>query len=76
MSKYKPENEIEKWIDQVINGSGGMKSFERHETGGLERPNRETVAEWIIRCLGNPDCKGSKDVLKLINEKRKQNPTK
>lgn len=76
MSKSKPKEPkqeitiIDKWIDQAINGGGGFLSYEEHEFVIFHVPREQAVAEWVIRCLANPDCEGSKEVLDSILEQR------
>ena len=61
---------IEKWINQVINGTGGFKSLEEHELP-IYKPDKECgIAEFVIRALANTKCKGSADVLNAILKHR------
>ena len=61
---------IEQWIQKVINGTGGFKSFERYELPVFD-PDRESgIAEFVIKALGNPDCEGSTEVLTAILKNR------
>ena len=61
---------IKEWIDRVINGPSGMNSFEQHELVVWHCGEREAAANWIIRCLANPQCEGTEDVLHAIMEQR------
>ena len=63
---------IKEWIDQVINGPSGMTSFEEHELAVWHCSEREAAANLIIRCLANPLCKGSDDVLRAIQAQREK----
>lgn len=63
---------IADWIDQVINGPSGMTSFERHEMVVWHCSEREAAANWVIRCLANPECEGSADVLAAIAAQREK----
>ena len=58
------------WIDRVINGVGGFKCWEDHEYVIFHTSREEGVAAFVIRCLANPKCEGSEDVLKAIQERR------
>lgn len=62
---------IQQWIEDAINGVGGWKSFETYEVVASE--DRDVaIAEWIIRCLANPQLEGSAEVLAAIIERREQ----
>lgn len=61
---------IVEWVHTVIDGSGGLHNMEDTELA-IEMIDRdEVVAHWIIRCLANPDCPGSGDVLRAISDRR------
>lgn len=61
---------IEDWIENVINGATGFKTFETREFVVFD--DREIgVAEFVIRSLANPFCDGSDKVLGQILEQRK-----
>lgn len=62
--------DIYAWIHDVIDGAGGMNSFEDREMVIWNAPDREAAAAWIIRCLANPDCEGSRAVLDSIERRR------
>jgi hypothetical protein len=62
--------EINTWIKQVISGPGGMNNYEETEVVVWHKPEREAVAAWVIRCLANPECEGSEDVLNAITLQR------
>ena len=51
---------------QIIEGSGGMDDFERHEMVAWNRPERVEAAIWTMKCLINPNCKGSEEALDAI----------
>lgn len=59
--------DIRAWIERILGQGGGFASFVRHEGGGTGRAD---VAAWVIRCLANPDCEGSQEVLDAIVERR------
>lgn len=47
----KPTNIIE-FIQDIINGTGGWKSYEEHEV--IYCQDRDVaIASWVIRCLAN-----------------------
>lgn len=58
------------WIHEMIEGSGGMNDFEAHELVIWHEDERVAAARWIIRCLGNPRCAGSDEVLQAIMQRR------
>jgi hypothetical protein len=63
---------VEDWIKQVLFGPGGMQAYEEHEIVVWNVPDREATAAWIIRCLANPRCEGSAEVLKAIAARREE----
>jgi hypothetical protein len=63
-------NSIEQWIKDVINGVGGFKDYENYEFVAFADRD-EGIAGFVIRCLANPTCEGSEEVLNAIIEKRK-----
>lgn len=61
--------DINDWIEQVINGTGGFKSWEQHEC--IAHSDRDkAIASFVLRSLGNIDCKGSESVLTRIYARR------
>lgn len=63
---------IESWINRIINGHAGFLAWEE-EAGVIFNYSREEgIAEFVIRCLANPLCEGSREVLEAIIEHRKQ----
>ena len=55
--------DIKLWVKRILGQGGGFASFVRHEGGGIGRAD---VAAWVIRCLANPTCEGSQEVLDAI----------
>jgi len=48
------------WCRTVILGAGGFRDFEAHEGGVISSDPRDVeLALFVLRCLVNPDCKGS-----------------
>lgn len=70
MTQVKCTGFIEDWIDSVINGAGGFISWEEHELVAHLKSREESIASFIIRCLANPHCEGSKEVIEAIIERR------
>jgi len=66
----KPEK-IEDWIDNVIEGPAGFKSWEEHEFVVHHKSREYSIAAWVIRCLANPECEGSQMVIDSIIERTK-----
>lgn len=62
--------EIDNWINQIIKGSGGFESWESHEFVIHHSSREESIAAFVIRCLANPGCRGSGDVLRAIINQR------
>ena len=44
---------------QIIEGTGGMNSFEEHELPAWFESDRVEAAKWTLKCLANPACEGS-----------------
>ena len=61
---------IEEWVNKIIFGSGVLHAFEYHEFASCNIDRDEAVARWVIRCLANPKCEGSEEVLTAIVERR------
>lgn len=62
--------DIRAWIHEIIDGIGGFHDYERYEMPIETMPHDEAVAVWVIKCLGNPKCFGSDDVLQIITDHR------
>ena len=74
IKKKQPENFIEAWLDKIINGSGGFEDMEEHEFCVFA--DREVaIAEFVIRCLANPNCEGSEEILSSIIKQRSKPTT-
>ena len=59
------------WVKDIIEGPQGMNSFQRHEMVIWNEPERIAAANWVLRCLANPSCEGSGQMLHAILERRK-----
>lgn len=66
----KDNNFIVLWIDSCINGPSGLLAYEDREVVARTEIDEIVAATWILRCLANPLCKGSGEVLKAINDHR------
>lgn len=54
---------------RIIDGPTGFKAMLKRQQGTYA--NRDlAVAEFVIRCLANPRCEGSQDVLDAIAKQR------
>ena len=63
---------IEEFAKSIIEGTGGMNCYEDHELVVWHRPDRVEAAIWAIRCLANPDCRGSQEAIDAILERRQR----
>ncbi len=67
-----PEQEafdIKKWVDEIVLGPAGFRSFEEHEVVVFD--NRDCgLADFVLRCLANPRCEGADKVLAEIARRR------
>ena len=59
------------WVHDIIEGPQGMNSFQRHEMVIWNEPERIAAANWVLRCLANPRCEGSDQMIHAILERRK-----
>ena len=65
------DNLIQDYCESIITGVGGLHDFEKYELA-VPKVNRDVAtAMWVIKCLANPDSKGSAEVLKAIQERRR-----
>ena len=62
--------DITDWIHRVIKGSGGFEAWEDREGIIFHNSREEGIAAFVVRCLANPLCDGSKEVLDAIQEQR------
>lgn len=63
--------DIDEFIEQIINGPTGLAVMEDREFMVHHKPDRIVTAAFVIRCLANPLCNGSAEVLQAIMNKRK-----
>lgn len=61
---------IDNWVNRVIKGPGGFISWEDHEFVIHHSSREEAIAAFAIRCLANPGCEGSGEVLRAIINQR------
>lgn len=72
METEKKPDFIYEWIKKCIEGTGGLLNYEKYEWAIRNDTDEMTAACWIIRCLANPESKGSEEVLQAIIERRKE----
>lgn len=65
--------DINDWIYRVIKGPTGFETWEDRECVIFHNSREEDIAAFVIRCLANPLCDGSKEVLDAILEQRNAN---
>jgi len=61
--------DLKAWCVRIVEGPGGLEDWHKYECFGTE-PTTVEVVEWVIRCLGNPKCEGSSQVLEAIADRR------
>lgn len=61
---------ISAWLHAIIDGPGGLHDFEARECASPVAGRDEAVAAWVVRCLANPHCEGSRAVLDAIIQRR------
>lgn len=54
----------------LIEGPGGFDSWVEHEYPAFEDTEKIEVVLWTLRCLANPECRGSKEAVAAILERR------
>ena len=54
----------------IIEGTGGLNSFEDREVATWDHSDRVQSAVWTLRCLSNPACEGSQEAIDAILERR------
>ena len=64
--------DINQFLEKVINGNTGFKSFEKHEIVIHPKGREFALAEFIIRCLAHKQCNGSQEVLDAIIKQRNE----
>lgn len=63
--------QIEDFIKEIISGPTGFKTWEDREF--IVHTNRdEAIAAFVIRCLANPRCENSNNVLEKIEARRNE----
>jgi hypothetical protein len=60
------------WIESVVTGGGGFQSFEQHEMPLFTHERDVELASFVVRCLANPRCEGSAEVLAAIQRRRSE----
>lgn len=61
--------ELNKWCENIIGGSGGLHDFESREPVDFGRGKKRRdleVAKWVLRCLGNPQSEEAKRVVRRL----------
>lgn len=61
--------DISAWIKSRIDN---LHDFERCEAALPTIPRDEAVGAWIIRCLANPECDGSAELIEAIVRRREK----
>jgi len=59
---------IREWCKRIIEGAGGLRAYYAKEARST--PKQQDCVEWAVKCLANPSCEGSGEVIKLILEQR------
>lgn len=64
------------WVKRIIKGASGFLVFEDREFVVFRDGREVGVAEFVINCLANPQCEGSKEVLDAILQHRNASDTR
>jgi hypothetical protein len=67
-----PKSDIQTWVEQRVTGPGGFQGFEAHEMPLFVHERDVELAAFVIRCLANPGCEGSGEVLEAIIHRRRE----
>jgi hypothetical protein len=62
--------EINNWINKIIKGPTGFETWEDREGVIFHNSREEGIADFVIKCLSNPSCNGSSEVLEFILNQR------
>lgn len=57
---------------KIIEGPAGLDEFERKEVASFAGSDRVWASLWTLRCLANPECKGSAEALRAIMRRRRE----
>ena len=63
-------NPLTEFAHEIINGVGGLRDFERYELAVPNIDRDEATVIWTLKCLANPACELSREVLDAISERR------
>lgn len=64
--------DISSWVNKIIKSSAGFEQWEDREGVIFHHSREEGIAEFVIRCLANPSCEGSDQVLEAIIKQREK----
>lgn len=62
--------DIEKYCNEIINGTGGLHDFEYYEMATSNVDRDVAVAIWAVKCLGNDPSPEARAVVDAIVERR------
>ena len=60
---------MEKWTEMIIAGRGGFRCYEDREFV-VFRDRDVSIADFVIGCLCNPNCEGTDELIKFIQNER------
>jgi hypothetical protein len=69
-TELRQDIDIAEWCRDIIDGPGGMIDQEAHKLVIYHVPDRVAAVMFAVRCLANPRCAGSAEVLAAIGERR------
>jgi hypothetical protein len=72
MTRPQPSVAVQAWVEQRVTGPGGFQAFEAHEMPLFTHERDVELATFVIRCLANPACEGSAEVLDAIATRRRE----
>ncbi len=64
--------DINNWVKRIIKGPAGFDVWEDRECVIFHHSREEGIAEFVLRCLANPNCEGSDKVLDAIMQERER----
>lgn len=63
---------ISDFTKKIITGTGGFQTWENRECVVHHQDRDISIADWVIRCLANPNNKEAEEVLQSIIQQRQK----
>jgi len=66
------ELNIDDFAQRIIEGPTGLNAYEAHELAIWPTSDRVAAAVWTLKCLANPECPDSDEVIAAILARRQE----